>query len=119
MSLPLFLDEDSQSRLLRRLLVSAGHDVTTVHDCGMGGKGDREVFQRAIQEGRVLLTRNSSDFLALHQATPHHPGIFAVYEDADRAKNLSYAKIVKAIANIEETGQPIQGQFMILNQWVY
>ena len=40
----------------------------------------------------------------LHQINPNHPGILAVYRNADRFKNMSFKDIVKAISNLEAAG---------------
>ncbi len=119
MSLRLLIAEDSQSKMLVHLLRDARHGVLTVSEAGLRAKSDLEVMDRARSEDRVLLTRNCSDFLALHSTLPDHPGVLAVYEDAVRGKNLSYAQIVKAIANVVDTKQRLAGQFIVLNCWSY
>jgi hypothetical protein len=72
-------------------------------------------FARSRQ--RVLLTRNCDDFFILHEADPAHSGILAVYQDAAPKKAMNYAAIVRAIANLESTGLPLSGQFIVLNQY--
>ena len=119
MSLRLLLDEDSQAKYLLNLLRSAGHDVITVNEAGLEGQVDSEVLNYAIQERRSLLTRNCNDFQELHEINPNHPGILAVYQDADPAKNMSYQAIVQAIANLEIASAAIENQFVALNQWNY
>src|SRR5690349_20186738 len=113
----LLLDEDSQSRLLIRLLTEAGHDVLTVGDADLTGHSDAEVLTCAVQQDRTLLTRNVDDFLALHEGDAVHPGILAEYEYRDPAKNMSAVRIVLAIANLESSGWDLAGQFIALNAW--
>ncbi|PSN08500.1 hypothetical protein C7293_30160 [filamentous cyanobacterium CCT1] len=115
----MLLDEDSQAKHLVSLLKMAGHDVWTINEAGIGGALDDVVLDYAAQQGRVLLTRNCDDFLDLHQATPTHAGILAVYQDAEPAKNMSYQAIEIAIGNLETSGVPITNQFIVLNQWNY
>ena len=115
----LLLDEDSQGRVVIRLLREAGHDVLTVSEAGLVARSDAEVFALAQQEGRVLLTRNIRDFLALHDAQPEHPGILGVHMDKDVAKNMKDAEIVRAIDNLEQSGWDIAGEFVALNAWNY
>ena len=100
-----------------RLLREAGHDVLTAEAAGLNSMADAEVLAVAIREGRVLLTRNCADFLALHEATDNHPGILAVYQDSDPSKNMRYADIARAIANVEASGLPLAGEFIVLNAW--
>jgi len=119
LSLRLLLDEDSQAKKLVNLLQHEGHDILTVNQAGLMGKADSIVLDCARQEGRILLTRNCDDFCNLHTANSSHPGILAVYQDPNPAKNLSYAKIVTAIANLEATDFDLKGQFIPLNQWNY
>jgi uncharacterized protein with PIN domain len=115
----LLVDEDSQGRILVRLLRAAGHDVLTVEEAGLHSQGDPEVFALAKQEQRVILTRNVRDFEALHEADPAHPGILVEHQDRDPAKNRKEADIVRAIGNIEATGWDISGQLVALNAWSY
>lgn len=116
MSLRLLLDEDSQAKYLVSLLRSAGHDVITVNEAGLKGQVDSEVLNYAIQKRRSLLTRNCNDFQELHEINPNHPGILAVYQDADPAKNMSYQAIVQALSNLEMAGSQSNNQFVALNQ---
>ena len=119
MSLPLLVDEDSQAKYLISLLKAAGHDVLSINAADIAGFSDDKVLEYARQHDRILLTRNCDDFQSLHQANSNHPGILAIYQDAEPAKNMSYQAIVKAISNIETTGLEIASQFAVLNQWTY
>ncbi len=119
MSLKLFIDEDSQDRILVKLLRNAGHDVVTVNEVGMNGQPDPVIFAYAREKNRLLFTFNCDDFEALHLAKPNHPGILVVYQEADFSKNMSYKEIVTAITNIEASGIPLANQFISLNHWNY
>ncbi|MBI4700561.1 MAG: DUF5615 family PIN-like protein [Deltaproteobacteria bacterium] len=113
----LLVDEDSQARTLVRLLREAGHDVLTADAAGLSSLDDREVLARAIGERRTLLTRNCGDFLALHDELRDHPGVLAVYQDADPSKSMSYAEIVRAIGNVASAGVVLDRQLIVLNAW--
>jgi predicted nuclease of predicted toxin-antitoxin system len=119
LSLSLLLDEDSQAKYLVNLLRAADHDVVTVNDVGITGFSDEKVLDYARQYNCILVTRNCDDFQELHQANPLHPGILAVYRDAEPIKNMSYQSIVKAIGNLEVAGLVLENQFITLNQWNY
>ena len=119
MILRLLLDEDSQAKYLVNLLRAAEYDVITVKEVGLGSHSDLAVLTYAGQQGRVLLTRNCEDFQELHQASPVHQGILAVYQNPGSSKNMSYQAIVKAIANLEKANYVLENQFVILNQWNY
>ncbi|MCD8485671.1 MAG: DUF5615 family PIN-like protein [Desertifilum sp.] len=119
MSLRLLLDEDSQAKYLLNLLQSVGHDVLRVNEANLMSRSDAVVLDYARQQERVVLTRNCADYQELHQANPEHPGILAVFQNPDRARNMNYQAIVRAIANIEAAEFNIKNQFVILNQWNY
>ena len=117
----LYLDDDSASTLLARLLRQAAHDVQLPADLGMAGEDDPVHLAQAIREGRVLLTHNHHDFENLHNliilAGGHHPGIFAVRKDNNPKRDLSAPGIVRAIAKLSAAGVPIPDQFTVLNHW--
>lgn len=115
----MLVDEDSQAKLLVTLLKGAGHDILTSNEANLVGKSDAVVLDYARVQNRVLLTHNCDDFEALHEEFPSHPGILAVYRDANPSKNMSFEAIVKAIANLEVAAFPLADQFIPLNQWSY
>lgn len=117
MRLPLLLDEDTQAKQLILLLKEAGHDVQTVGEAGLNDQSDTAVLDCARKEGRIVLTRNCGDFQALHRAGPAHPGILGVFQYNNPEKDLRYADIVQAIANLEASGWAFGGEFVVLNQW--
>jgi hypothetical protein len=115
----LLLDEDSQGRVLVRLLRAAGHDVLTVEEAGLHARSDPEVLADAQRQQRVLLTRNGRDFQALHEADPVHSGILVEYQGRDPARNMKEADIVRAIGNLDASGWDLTGQFVALNAWSF
>jgi predicted nuclease of predicted toxin-antitoxin system len=119
LSLELLIDEDSLAKPLVKTLRKAGHDVVTVNEVGLGSQADLVVLNYARENNRILLTHNCRDFEDLHQEDPNHPGILAIYRDADSSKNMSRQAIVRAIANLEATNIPLAKQFISLNQWNY
>ncbi|MGK7894665.1 MAG: DUF5615 family PIN-like protein [Xenococcus sp. (in: cyanobacteria)] len=119
MSLKLFIDEDTQDKLLVRLLRNAGHDVLTVNEVGLMGQNDPTILDFARVNSRLLLTYNCDDFEELHKINQLHSGILAIYRDADSSKDMSFKTIIKAIANLEAANIPLAKQFISLNQWNY
>ena len=119
MSLRLLLDEDSQAKPLVKLLRDAGHDVVTINEVGLTSQPDPVVLDYAKQTYRLLLTHNCHDFEILHRERSIHSGILVVYQNDDRAKNMSRRDIVAAIANLEAANVPLENQFISLNQWRY
>ncbi len=119
MSLKLLLDEDIQAKLLVTLLKKAGHDALTINDVNLTGQLDPIVFHYAKQTNRIFLTQNCHDFEDLHRINPNHPGILAVYHEANPLKDMSLKAIVKAISNLEAAKIPLVNQFIALNHWNY
>ena len=119
MSLELLIDEDAQDKILVKMLKKAGHDVLTVNEAGLASQEDSVVFSHACSTNRILLTLNCRDFEILHQANSNHPGIFAIYQEANPLKKMSFKAIVRAIANLENANIPLPNQFISLNQWNY
>jgi predicted nuclease of predicted toxin-antitoxin system len=119
LSLRLLIDEDTQDRLLVKFLRYAGHNVLTANQAGLSGQSDEQVLSYAIAHQRILLTLNCQDFEELHASIPEHSGIFAIYRDANRSKNMSFKAIVRVIANLEAAKVPLANQFISLNQWNY
>jgi len=117
----LYLDDDSASHLLTRLLQKAGHDVQIPADVGLDGREDPVHLAHAIKEDRVLLSHNYRDFELLHllilQAQGHHPGIFVVRQDNDPRRDLTARGIVRAIQKLLAAAVPMRDEYVILNHW--
>ncbi len=111
------MDEDTQAHRLVKMLKFEGHNILTASEASLAGKPDQAVLGFARSHGRVLLTRNSSDFFLLHEADSAHSGILAIYRDVDLQKGMDYSAIVRAIGNLESTGLLLKGQFIVLNQY--
>jgi predicted nuclease of predicted toxin-antitoxin system len=115
----LYLDDDSVSALLTRLLRAAAHDVRLPADVGLAGSPDPVHFRHAIREDRVLLSGNHDDFRLLHllvlEAHGRHPGALIVRRDNDPRRDLTPRGIVRAIANLVAASVPVADQFLILN----
>lgn len=120
MALSLYLDDCANSDRLADLLRQAGHTVVRPADAGIRGSDDRTHFDYACRQGLILITKNPKDFLDLHDLMSTHPGIFAVYQDNDVTKDMTYGEIVAAIAKLEaavQHGYAIADQFHRLNDW--
>jgi predicted nuclease of predicted toxin-antitoxin system len=117
----IYLDDDSASALLARLLRQAGHDAQLPADIGLSGADDSVHLAHAIRQVRICLTGNHHDFENLHElvlaAQGHHPGILVVRKDNDRKRDLTASGIVKAIGNLLVSGTPIADNLNILNHW--
>src|SRR5947207_1812144 len=101
----IYIDDDTASPLLAKLLRNAAHDVVLPSEIGMSGSEDPVHLTRAIQEGRVFLTKDHDDFLVLHRllmaALGKHPGIMVVRQENNPARDLTTKGIVVAIGKLE------------------
>jgi predicted nuclease of predicted toxin-antitoxin system len=119
----LYLDDCAFSHNLVRLLQEAGHSVVTPADAGLTGRDDDVHLGYAIRQGLVLLTKNPSDFLDLHNNLQRrHPGILAIGQDNDVNKDMSDGDVVRAIRHVVEVylpacGGSLAGDYQYLNDW--
>ena len=60
----LYLDEDISPKVADRLR-KKGMDAISAHEEDMTGVSDEEQLIKAASEGRVMVTRNRNDFIAL------------------------------------------------------
>jgi hypothetical protein len=121
MSFRLVLDEDTQAARLIAGLREAGHDVMTASEADLVSASDKDVLAFATSEKRIVLTRNCTDFIALHTNDPVHMGIICVFMDDDPRKDMSYVEIVRAIDNLDayvmKVNWTLVGEFIPLNPW--
>jgi hypothetical protein len=116
----LYLDDDSASTLLARLLRQARHDVRLPSEVvGMAGADDPVHLAQPIREDRILLSHNHHDFEDLHNllmvGRGHHPGILAVRKDNNPKRDLDEKRIVRAIAKLLVAGVELTDHFYVLN----
>ena len=117
MILRLLVDEDTQDARLVSLLRAGGHDVLTANEAGLQGQADPAVLAYAAGDRRVVLTMNCRDFLELHEAGAAQSGIVCIYQDTDPRKNMTFARVVTALANLAASGGDFTDQFVALNAW--
>ena len=117
----LYLDDDSASSRLVRLLRQDGHDVQIPADVNLSGGDDAMHLTQCISDGRTLLTGNYRDFENLHNLIMHaggkHSGILVVRKDNDPRRDMTTSQIVSAVAKLVLSGTEIETQFNILNYW--
>jgi uncharacterized protein with PIN domain len=117
----LYLDDDTASPPLARLLRKGGHDVRLPTEVNMVGSRDTDHFRVCVREKRVCMTRNYGDFKALHdlvlEVGGHHPGILVVRLDNDVRKDLKPGAILRALGKLEAASVLLVDQYIALNAW--
>jgi len=117
LSLKIYLDDCAYAKGLVRLLVANGHEVVVPRQAEIAGRDDEVHLAHAAANGLVLITKNPDDSLELHIANPNHAGIVLIYQDNDPDRDMSYADIAKALANLENAGVGMSGECHVLNAW--
>ena len=117
----LYLDEDSSSDLLAKLLRHAGHDVMVCQDWSGEGASDIVQFTQSIRDERVILTKNHHDFEDLHDlvgvAQGRHAGIFVVLIENNKRRDMKEQHIVMAIDRLLAANVPIPNEINVLNHF--
>jgi predicted nuclease of predicted toxin-antitoxin system len=96
------LDEDVKPEVAE-MAGSLGLDVVSVHGLGRTGRSDEEQLEFAAAEGRILVTRNRDDYIALTRVCfatnrPHHGVLIVPWS----LPNNATSAIARAIAGWAE-----------------
>lgn len=81
MSLRRYLDDSADSDEYRLRLAAAGYEVVSPRDVDMVGAEDGAHLAYATRLGLAVLTKDTQDFGALHDAGVTHAAIIAIYND--------------------------------------
>lgn len=116
-----YLDDDVDQDLLIRLAAAHSHRLISPRSLGHSGDHDALHFLRAVSKCLPVITRNATDFAALHEFAlgigGHHFGLVIVYEEADRRKNMRAIEIIDALSNLELAQVPLANQLLALNHY--
>ncbi len=119
MSQRIYLDDRAYDRELVRRLEQAGHHVVTPVQAGTTGQPDEIHFRYAAEHDLILLTKNPDDFVELHGKDAKHAGLLLIYQDNDPDRDMNREEIVRAVANLEQSGISLPGSVQVLNAWRY
>jgi predicted nuclease of predicted toxin-antitoxin system len=106
------LDENLRLELADPL-PQLGHDVSTVYDQGMRGRGDHEIAEACRIEGRILISLDL-DFSNIQLFPPeHYPGLIVL-----RLRSQGHAAVQRVfgrvLAHLEQ--EPITGRLWIVDE---
>jgi predicted nuclease of predicted toxin-antitoxin system len=106
-----FLVDESAGRTVAEFLRRAGHDVLAVAEV-MPGATDVAVLDRAVDEGRVLVT-NDKDFgdLVYRGGRPHHGVLLLRLRDESSENRVRIARAV-----LEQYGDHLADRFTVASE---
>lgn len=90
-----FFVDECLSPSLVRYLNGLGYDAVHPRDLGRLGETDRAIFARAIDEDRIVVTENASDFRDLAAAVDIHAGLI-ILPSVERSKAQALMGLVVA-----------------------
>lgn len=116
-SLPpkLHLDADISRKAIERELTARGHDVTRTPTVWIDlDADDLTQLQSATRQGRILVTFNIADFVALSHRVDHHAGIVLAHQP-----DWTTSSLIGALDNLvrSTTADEWHNQVRWLNDW--
>jgi hypothetical protein len=111
----LHLDADVSLRILQRVLLERGHDVTRTPCEWMAlDASDEQQLLQATARGRCVVTFNIGDFMRLAQRYPAHGGIILANQ-----RDWNLASLIAALDKMltETSAEEWLGRVRWLNEW--
>jgi predicted nuclease of predicted toxin-antitoxin system len=107
---PKLLLDENLSPSIALTLTREGYDVVHVRDRGLLRATDAEVFARAYEEDRIVVTVNCDDSKKLAQAATVHAGL-VFFEDRGLLRDEQLGLVRKALGHVAD--ELIAGRDMI------
>jgi hypothetical protein len=100
----LYFDEDSGQHDLINALRREGLDVQSTAEAGMNGRDDDDQLIWAATQGRIMVSANVGDFVAVHsnwvERGRPHAGIILIHR-----RHYSLGEIVRRLVRARDTGR--------------
>jgi predicted nuclease of predicted toxin-antitoxin system len=100
-----FLVDNALSSILAERLRQAGHEAAHVRDYGLQGAGDEEIFERAKNEDRIIVSADT-DFATLVALRAEARPSLILFRQVRNRRPEQQARVL--LANLPATEEPLQ-----------
>jgi len=116
-----YLDDAVDQDLLIQLAAASSHQLISPRTLGRSGDSDAMHFLYATTQRMPIMTRNASDFEGRHEFAlgigGHHSGLFIIYDESNRSKNMRPREVVTSLTNLESATLDLSDQLVALNHY--